>query len=83
MQPLEEKKEASPYGMTPLGSVDDRLWLYLGREEIAAGDVVVQKQNRFLVRSSRPYYLGEEVNHWWGVLCAEKEMADEGTESDL
>ena len=76
LQPVTEKTEAEPFCMTALGSVDDRLWLYLGREALNPGDIVERNESRFQVRSSRAYYVGETLSHWWAVLCPEWEAME-------
>lgn len=75
-QPIEEKSRPSLYTVTPLGAVDDRLWLYLGLAELEAGDTVAWDGKTFAVRDSRPYYVGEELSHWWAVLKLEREAAE-------
>lgn len=72
-QPVVEKQEAEPYTVTALGSVDDRLWLYLGKQAVENGDTVIWNDRKFRVRSSRPYYVGQILSHWWAMLEAERE----------
>ena len=76
LQPVEERRKAAPYTVTPLGAVDDRLWLYLGQAELTAGDEVAWDGRTFSVRDSRPYYVGEELSHWWATLALKGEAAE-------
>ena len=76
LQPITERKEQLPGAMTELGWNDERLWLYLGQVEISAGDTVVWSGMSFRVRSSRPYYIGQELTHWWASLEVAKEAAE-------
>ncbi|MCI8970181.1 MAG: hypothetical protein HFF99_01840 [Oscillibacter sp.] len=67
LQPLTERREAGPEP-SPIGNVDGRLWLYLGRTALEAGDLVCWEGRRFRVRSRRPHYIGTELSHWRAVL---------------
>lgn len=75
LQPLAERKEDVPGAATSAGWVDQRLWLYLGRERVDPGDTVLWNGLSFRVRSSRPYYIGGTLCHWWASLEAAKEEA--------
>ena len=75
LQPVREKGEAEPFVMTEMGSVDDRLWRYLGRVPLEQNDIVQYGRRRFSVRSCRPYYVQDTVIYWWARLEAEKEAA--------
>ena len=76
LQPVTEKDEAEPFVMTALGSVDDRLWRYLGLTPLETTDVVEHGGVRFCVRSCRPFYVGEDVIYWWGMLAPERKAAE-------
>ena len=76
LQPLAENGKRSPSAVTGLGWLDNRLWLYLGREKMADGDVVVWGEKRLRVRSARPYAIGDAVLYWWALLETEKEAAE-------
>lgn len=76
LQPVTERSEGEPFVMTELGSVDDRLWLYLGVTPLEAQDTVVHGTRRFRVRSCRPFHVGEEVIYWWAMLETQKEAAE-------
>ncbi len=67
IQPLTEQDEAVPE-MAAVGWLDGRLWLYLGRKAVEAGDVVSWNGQRFRVRSARPHYIGGTLCHWRAVL---------------
>ena len=69
LQPLTERQEQVAGTMTDL-------WLYLGQTAVSEGDTVTDGKMRFQVRSSRPYYIGEELTHWWASLEREKEAAE-------
>lgn len=73
IQPVTQQQEAEPFTVTALGSVDDRLWLYLGRQAVESGDSIAWDGRAFRVRSSRPYYVGQSLSHWWAMLEAERE----------
>ena len=75
IQPVKQSQEAEPFVMTELGSIDDRLWRYLGRTPLEKQDVVERDGERFFVRSCRPYYVGETVIYWWAMLERTREEA--------
>ena len=76
LQPAAEKQKAWPFSVTPLGPVDHRMWTYLGRTEVRPGDRVRWQDREFTVRNSMPYYLGEELSHWWATLSPAEEAAE-------
>ena len=39
-QPVTKQQEAEPFTVTALGTVDDRLWLYLGLQAVESGDTI-------------------------------------------
>jgi len=67
IQPLTERDEAVTE-TTAVGWLDGRLWLYLGRKAVEAGDVILWNGQRFRVRSGRPHYIGGTLCHWRAVL---------------
>lgn len=73
LQPMTAKNEQVPAAMTELGSLDKRLWRYLGESAVEADDRLFWNGTEFRVRSSRPWYVGEEVLYWWAVLELAKE----------
>ena len=76
LQPVQERQEQLPTAATELGWVDGRLWLYLGQEPLAPGDTVHWNGMALRVRSSRPYYIGDALNHWWASLERRWEAAE-------
>ena len=75
LQPVAEKREQDAEPMTALGSVDGRLWIYLGTECVEPDDRILWNGRAFRVRSSRPWYVGEELLYWWAALERAKEEA--------
>ena len=67
LQPITERSETVP-DMAAIGRLDGRLWLYLGRTALKAGDAVLWNGRRFRVRSGRPHYIGGRLSHWRAVL---------------
>ena len=67
LQPIRERDESVPE-TTAAGWLDGRLWLYVGRTAVEAGDTVLWRGRRFRVRSGRPHYIGERLCHWRAVL---------------
>lgn len=67
LQPLRERGEGRPEP-SPIGGLDGRLWLYLGKAPVDAGDLVTWEGRRFRVRSGRPHYIGAALSHWRAVL---------------
>ncbi len=67
LQPVRERDENVPE-TTAVGWLDGRLWLYLGKAAVRAGDTVLWNGRRFRVRSGRPHYIGTELSHWRAVL---------------
>ena len=76
IQPVTERQEREPDGMTELGMLDGRLWLYLGRNAVGPADRIFWNEMEFKVRSSRPYYMGETMLYWWASLERAKEAAE-------
>lgn len=76
LQPATERKELLPDKVTGIGWGDGRLWRYLGLAQVDAGDTVLWNGLCFRVRSSRAYYIGDQLNHWWAVLEQAKEAAE-------
>ena len=79
LQPVPERNERAREEATPIGWVDVRLWLYLGRRELAAGDLLRWRGMTLRVRSCRPYYIGEALSHFWAALEPEREAAECGS----
>ena len=67
LQPLTERREEGPEP-SPIGGLDGRLWLYLGKAAVRAGDQVCWNGRRFRARSGRPHFIGPELSHWRAVL---------------
>lgn len=67
LQPVTERSEDGPEP-SAIGRLDGRLWLYLGRAALEAGDTVCWDGRRFRVRSGRPHYIGGRLSHWRAVL---------------
>ena len=67
LQPVRERRElgAEP---SAAGRLDGRLWLYLGKAAVRAGDWVCWNGRRFRARSGRPHFIGPELSHWRAVL---------------
>lgn len=76
LQPLAQQGEAEPFSMTALGSVDDRLWRYLGQESLQSGDSVQWQGMNFSVRSSEPVYVQGRLTHWWAMLERARKAAE-------
>ena len=68
LQPIRQREELEPETAAPIGWLDGRLWLYLGREAAEAGDEVLWSGWRFRVRSGRPHYIGDRLCHRRAVL---------------
>ena len=67
LQPVRERDESVPETLA-IGHLDGRLWLYLGRAALEAGDAVTWNGRRFRVMSGRPHYVGAALSHWRAVL---------------
>lgn len=67
LQPVRERGEGGPEP-SPIGGLDGRLWLYLGKAPVDTGDLVTWEGRRFRVRSGRPHYIGAALSHWRAVL---------------
>lgn len=76
LQPMRQRREQAPDTATEIGWVDGRLWRYLGQAALEPGDTVRWNGMAFRVRSSRPYYAGGVLNHWWASLEREREAAE-------
>ena len=75
LQPEKAREEGVPGTITPIGWVDDRLWSYIGLAAVEPGDIIRQGNTAYRVRSSRAYWLGDQVHHWWALLETEREAA--------
>jgi hypothetical protein len=73
LQPVTERGEQTAALQSELGTVDDRLWLYLGKSAVKEKDCIRWNDMEFLVRSSRPYYIGKKPLYWWAALEEAKE----------
>ena len=73
LQPVTERDEVVPE-IAETGWLDGRLWLYLGRQAVGAGDFVSWDGRRFRVRSGRPHYIGGALCHWRAVLERAREQ---------
>lgn len=76
LQPVTEHGKAAPFRVTPLGTVDDRFWIYLGRTEVKEGDTVQSGMDRFCVKNSMAVRIGGELSHYWAALTPEGEAAE-------
>jgi hypothetical protein len=76
LQPVTERDEQLPDEVTGIGMIDGRLWLYLGQAEVGPQDRVLWNGMEFRVRSSRPYYIGEQLVYWWASLEQAREAAE-------
>ena len=75
LQPEKARTETVPGEQTPIGWVDERLWSYIGLAAVEPGDIIRQGNTAYRVRSSRAYWLGDQVHHWWALLETEREAA--------
>lgn len=75
LQPEKARTETVPGEQTPIGWVDERLWSYIGLAAMEPGDIIRQGNTAYRVRSSRAYWLGDQVHHWWALLETEREAA--------
>lgn len=76
LQPVTERGERTPDGAGSLGWTDGRLWLYLGRTPVEAGDTIAWGERTFRARSGRPYAIGDETLYYWASLEREREAAE-------
>ena len=76
VQPLTGRNEQVPDAMCGIGSLDGRLWLYLGQEEVQPEEQILWGGQIFRVRSSRVYHLSEMPLYWWASLEQEREAAE-------
>ena len=67
LPPVTERSEDGPEP-SAVGRRDGRLWLYLGKAAVRAGDRVCWNGRRFRARSGRPHFIGPELSHWRAVL---------------
>ena len=73
LQPVLQKREEEPRGDTPLGSVDERRWVYIGTAEVARYDTVEGCGMSFLVKEATPVYLGGAILYWHAMLWKARE----------
>ena len=75
LQPVLTKRQEEPRGDTPLGSVDERRWVYIGTMEVARYDTLEGCGGAFLVKEATPVYLGDAILYWHAMLWRAKEVA--------
>ena len=75
LQPVVQKGERVPSAITGIGTMDERLWLYIGQTALNAGDQIVWNKMACRVQSSRLYSIGESTMYWWASLEQEREAA--------
>ena len=76
LQPVTSRDEQVPEHVCGIGYLDGRLWMYLGQAEVCPGDGILCGGQRFRVRSSRAYHVGEDLLYWWASLEQEREAAE-------
>lgn len=74
LQPVRERKESLPGGMSELGWSDSRRWLYLGRDVLREDAVLEWNGLRFRSVSGRAVFFGKELCYWRAVLEPEREV---------
>ena len=74
LQPVLQKRQEEPRGDTPLGSVDERRWVYIGTAEVARYDTVEGCGMSFLVKEATPVYLGDTILYWHAILWKAREV---------
>jgi hypothetical protein len=70
-----ETGHAAPYQVTTLGTMDDRTWRILTRQDLQDGDTVVWNGGEYTVETCWPVYLGEKLSHWQGIMTRRREAA--------
>ena len=75
IQPVPTREEVIPGEKTAIGWVDHCLWSYTGMEEVQPGDILVWLKTPYRVRTSRAYYVGGKLHHWWASLEEAREAA--------
>lgn len=76
IQPVPTREEVIPGEKTAIGWVDHCLWSYTGMEEVQPGDILVWLKTPYRVRTSRAYYVGGKLHHWWASLEEAREAAE-------
>lgn len=69
-------EKAVPLQVTPLGTADGRLWIYLGGIRVEPGDMVIFGTDRLTVKNSAAVRVGGEISHYWAVLSPCREAAE-------
>lgn len=72
LQPDPSRDERVPDGMSSIGFLDGRRWIYLGTLPLSPGDRVEWENAAFRVCSSRAYAVGTSVLYWWASLEQEE-----------
>ena len=77
LQPILKKQEEPQIAVTPLGSVSEQRWLYIGPASVEAsvGDRMACGEARLVVQEVRPVYWRDEILYRWAMLRQEKETA--------
>ena len=75
VQPVPGRQGEDERAFTPLGSVDERRWVYIGTMEVARYDTLEGCGGAFLVKEATPVYLGDEILYWHAMLWRAKEVA--------
>lgn len=75
LQPIRKKQEDAPIAVTPLGSVSQQRWLYIGssENEILSGDRVDCHDLALQVQEVQAVYLGSNILYYRALLHPRKE----------
>ena len=76
LQPMENSDKEFPFAVTALGSVDNRLWLCLTREELWEGDRVWFRGTCYEAVNCAEIAVAGETVYWRSLLRMEQEAAE-------
>ena len=76
LQPIRKKQEDSPITVTPLGTVSQQRWLYIGGSEhkISPGDRIDCHGLALRVQEVQAVYLGSNILYYRALLHPAKEV---------
>ena len=77
LQPLLKEREAPPVTVTPLGTVDDQRWLYIGpaAQWFEPGDEIRFNGDRFVAQETMTICFRQEALYFRAILRRKKEAA--------
>lgn len=76
LQPVENTDKEFPFAVTALGSVDNRRWICLTRNELQEGDRIWLRETCYEAVNCTEVVVAGETVYWRSILRREQEAAE-------